>query len=139
MAMFRAGAEYAVRRCADVINAANGGVETLRTVLVEHAEQVDELTSGQAEALQLGAGRLRTIAVAATLDEACRVLNDVLATCLPPRVALNSAAQSPPTGEPPGTCTSTPTTPRGEWRRETPGECSPGFANASISAGEASA
>jgi len=92
MTTFKAGAEHALRRCAEVINAAPAGPEALRAALIKYGEQVDALTADQTRALQLSADRIRTIAAAQTLDGACEALNGILATCRPPRVTAHGGS-----------------------------------------------
>ncbi|MGK5671512.1 CGNR zinc finger domain-containing protein [Micromonospora sp. URMC 106] len=89
MAMFKAGAEAAVRRCADVINAADTDDGDMRAALEAHGETVSSFTPDEARRLRDAAARLRAVARAGSLDEACARLNDVLADCRPPRLTAH--------------------------------------------------
>lgn len=89
MASFKAGAESAVRRCADVINAADADDAHLRNALEAHGEDVSSLTPDEARQLRDAATRLRAIAASDSVEEACARLNEVLATCRPPRLTAH--------------------------------------------------
>ncbi|MGW4498820.1 CGNR zinc finger domain-containing protein [Micromonospora sp. NPDC004336] len=89
MAMFKAGAEAAARRCADVINAAEADDAGLCAALAAHGEAVSSLRPDEARQLRDAAARLRPIARAGSLEEACARLNEVLAACGPPRLTAH--------------------------------------------------
>lgn len=80
-----------MKRCADVINAANSGKTSLRDALRASGETVTELTASQARQLQAAARILRTIAQADSLADACERLNSILASCRPPRLTAHEA------------------------------------------------
>lgn len=90
--MFKAGAEAAVRRCADVINAANADDASLRAALEAHGETVSSLKPDEARQLRDAAARLRRVAQAGSLEEVCARLNEVLAACRPPRLTAHGDA-----------------------------------------------
>lgn len=91
MSRFKAGAEHAVRRCADVINAAKVGGVALHDALQASGETVTELTATQTRQLQDAAHALRAIAETDSVAEACEQLNNVLAGCRPPRLTAHAA------------------------------------------------
>lgn len=86
MPTFVPGHERAVRRCADVVNAAPLGEDALRRVLREHGEDVDELSSDEVADLQSASAALCAVAEGDSLDVVCGRINDVLARCRPPRL-----------------------------------------------------
>lgn len=86
MSVFVPGHGLAVRRCADVVNAAPLGAGALRRVLREHGEDVEELSEDDVADLQRASATLRAIAEADSLDAVSARLNEVLARCRPPRL-----------------------------------------------------
>jgi predicted RNA-binding Zn ribbon-like protein len=92
MAMFKAGAEAVVRRCADVINAADTDDASLCAALEAHGETVSSLKPDETRQLRDAAARLRPVAQAGSLEEACARLNEVLAACRPPRLTAHEGA-----------------------------------------------
>lgn len=93
MTGIKAGAAHAVQRCAAVLNAVDDGPAALRAALVRYGEPVDEeLTDDQFAALSLSARRLRAIAAEESPDRVCDALNQVLATCHPPRLSAHDGS-----------------------------------------------
>lgn len=89
---FKAGAAHAVRRCAAVLNAVDGGPSAIRATLAQYGERTEELSEDQVAALSQAAQRLRAIAAEESLDRVCDALNDILATCRPPRLTAHGGS-----------------------------------------------
>lgn len=93
VADFTAGAATAVRRCADLINAAREpGDDALRAALDEHGEDGGALSTDDVAALRTAAGELRAIAEAATLEDAVARINEHLGAGERPRLSAHDGS-----------------------------------------------